>query len=135
MPTAGKRPTYWNGLRYVVPEDSTTPAPAGVVDQRGTQDEADERVDRDRQQGGEEQAADPTLADPQQRTWQHAPSRAKRRPGRRDEAPAHNGSERLVAHDVSFPLIAINAFTEWIYLPAYVALVVAFAVLRKVPVP
>ena len=29
--TAGKRPTYWNGLRYVVPEDSTTPAPAGVA--------------------------------------------------------------------------------------------------------
>lgn len=27
--TVGKRPTYWNGLRYVVPEDSTTAAPAG----------------------------------------------------------------------------------------------------------
>ena len=27
--TVGKRPTYWNGLRYVVPEDSTVAAPAG----------------------------------------------------------------------------------------------------------
>ncbi|HEU4813029.1 MAG TPA: prepilin-type N-terminal cleavage/methylation domain-containing protein [Xanthomonadaceae bacterium] len=27
----GKRPTYWNGLRYVVPEDSESPAPAGIA--------------------------------------------------------------------------------------------------------
>lgn len=28
--TRGKRPTYWNGLRYVVPEDATYAPPAGV---------------------------------------------------------------------------------------------------------
>ena len=27
----GKRPTYWNGLRYVVPDDATTAAAAGVA--------------------------------------------------------------------------------------------------------
>lgn len=29
--SVGKRPTYWNGLRYVVPEDSTVAAPAGAA--------------------------------------------------------------------------------------------------------
>jgi prepilin-type N-terminal cleavage/methylation domain-containing protein len=29
--TRGKRPTYWNGLRYVVPEDATYAPPAGVA--------------------------------------------------------------------------------------------------------
>lgn len=28
--TRGKRPTYWNGLRYVVPEDATYAPPAGI---------------------------------------------------------------------------------------------------------
>jgi|GEM_PF-877033 len=32
---------------------------------------------------------------------------------------------RLVAHDAAFPLIAINSFTPWIYLPAWGALAVA----------
>jgi type II secretory pathway pseudopilin PulG len=30
--TRGKRPTYWNGLRYVVPEDATYAPPAGVAE-------------------------------------------------------------------------------------------------------
>jgi type II secretory pathway pseudopilin PulG len=30
--TRGKRPTYWNGLRYVVPEDADYAPPAGVAD-------------------------------------------------------------------------------------------------------
>jgi type II secretory pathway pseudopilin PulG len=38
--TRGKRPTYWNGLRYVVPEDADYAPPAGVasdVDVQSTQ--------------------------------------------------------------------------------------------------
>lgn len=38
---------------------------------------------------------------------------------------------RVAAHDAVFPLIAINSFTPWIYLPAWGALAVALTLRRR----
>ena len=39
---------------------------------------------------------------------------------------------RVIAHDAAFPLIAINSFTPWIYLPAWGALTLALANRQRV---